>query len=383
MKTGDDRNDDIEVLRAISVALVPYEHLGIIHYGPTLQAVRMVFVGWTGVDLFFCISGFVIYRSLSASLVYGDGAAAATRKIVAFWIRRFWRLAPAAWLWLLVGIPAGIAVGNEQIASFYQHIAGLASALLNIENIHRTVCVTNPHPCDAIFKHYWSLSLEAQFYVLLPFAMLLLPRRWLAAFMAALIVVQFPWPRTPFVYSLAWYVRTDAIAWGILIAIATRGRLAGLLRPTFLDRTTARAAFTLGLFGLLAAERLFDAEGIFTGIAGMVSAALVLAASYNAGYVWRPAWATSALRWIGLRSYSLYVAHLIVFRYTQMALHELSASMAGIVLQACVAYALTVLSAALTYRYVERPLRRHGREAAQRYLASTESALIETTRPIA
>lgn len=372
--TGSARNDDIETLRGFAVLMVLYEHLGVIHYSEPLRGLRQVLTGWTGVDLFFCVSGFVIYRSLAAVLEHGQPAAEATRQIVAFWIRRVWRLAPAAWLWLLVGLPAGILARlslGASAPSIYQHLVTATAALLNVENVHRYVCDTNPMHCGSVFSHYWSLSLEVQFYLVLPLAMLWLPRRWLAGLMAALIVVQFAIPRPPFNGSLLWYLRTDAIAWGVLLGIAMQGRMGAVLRPAFLASGPARAAFTLGLLGLLGTAKMFDPEDIFAGIAGVLSAGLVWAASCNAGYIWRPRWAAAALRWIGLRSYSLYVCHLIVFSYAGTALGRFDGTLGGVLLHAAVAYGGTFVAAALTYALVERPFRRRGRDAAARYLAAT------------
>ncbi len=367
------RNDDIEVLRAVSIIMVLYEHFGQIHYGTTLQALRMLYTGWTGVDLFFCISGFVIYRSLAETLHHGSTIADAARQIVAFWIRRFWRLAPTAWLWLLIGVLASLAGGGAGGISVYKDLTAATASLLNFENIHRYVCATRDIPCGDTFMHYWSLSLEVQFYLLLPFVILLVPRRWLAAAMAALIVGQFALQRPPFADSLAWYVRTDALAWGILIALAAgSGLLANVLRPRFLANPAARAGFTLGLLGLLGTAKMFDAEGFFTGIAAMLAAALVWAAACDSGYIWRPAWANALLCWIGQRSYSLYASHLIVFhivRQTLPALPQGEATWAQAGLHAGLSIGLTVLAAALTYRTIERPLRRRGRGAAERYLA--------------
>ena len=86
-------NLEIEYLRAIAVLLVVFAHADVIFP-------RSGIGQWTGVDLFFCISGYVITRSFER---YFDDAIAEGRwwaAARAFWVRRIFRLAPSAWLWL-------------------------------------------------------------------------------------------------------------------------------------------------------------------------------------------------------------------------------------------------------------------------------------------
>src|SRR5271168_2727804 len=90
---------DIETLRAVSILLVLFAHLpAAIHSDSHAALSRDWIQTWSGVDLFFAISGFVITRSL-APLLDARGAAGALPVLVGFWLRRVWRLLPAAWLW--------------------------------------------------------------------------------------------------------------------------------------------------------------------------------------------------------------------------------------------------------------------------------------------
>jgi peptidoglycan/LPS O-acetylase OafA/YrhL len=88
-------NLEIEYLRAIAVLLVVFAHADALFPQSGIGQ-------WTGVDLFFCISGYVITRSFQE---YFDEAIAEGRwwaAARAFWVRRIFRLAPSAWLWLAV-----------------------------------------------------------------------------------------------------------------------------------------------------------------------------------------------------------------------------------------------------------------------------------------
>lgn len=369
-------NDDIEILRAYSVLLVLFEHLTSITGSTTAEHVRSVFNGWTGVDLFFCISGFVIYRSLSPYLSHHMRRCDAVRQIVAFWIRRFWRLAPAACLWLAFGIPAILTYRRSEIGTPYDNLADGLAAVLNFENFHRYACNVRQQACGSLYPHYWSLSLEAQFYALLPFGLVLLRRSWLSAGLLLLILLQFPLNRPANSTQIGWFIRTDAIAWGVLLSRLCETRFATLVEPQFLRNPMIRGSLTFGLIFLLGTSQIFWREHFFVGLVGCFAACLVWAASYNKGYIARAFGAGAALRWIGTRSYSLYVCHMVTFKAVRQLCQLvgiLDFTLSGKMLYLAAAYAGAFLMAALTHRFVEQPLRRRGRDYARLYLEKTGS----------
>ena len=105
------RIDDIEVLRAFAVILVIVEHM---HFNlfawntPALESFYRYFGGWTGVDLFFAISGFVIARDLVPRLRGAGDRQAYVGVTLVFWVRRCWRLLPSAWTWLAIILLASV-----------------------------------------------------------------------------------------------------------------------------------------------------------------------------------------------------------------------------------------------------------------------------------
>ena len=90
-------NLEIEYLRAVAVLLVVFVHAAVLFPGMNLGQ-------WTGVDLFFCISGYVISRSFeqffNRAIEDGRWFSAA----LAFWVRRLFRLAPSAWFLLAINV---------------------------------------------------------------------------------------------------------------------------------------------------------------------------------------------------------------------------------------------------------------------------------------
>jgi hypothetical protein len=113
-KTDTSRNTDIEVLRAVAISFTLCAHLiwGLLpkigSLGLKLQSMLRF---WTGVDLFFGISGFIITCSL-IEIMQDENLADGTARprgwrdflevAVPFWIRRVFRLLPSAWLWILI-----------------------------------------------------------------------------------------------------------------------------------------------------------------------------------------------------------------------------------------------------------------------------------------
>jgi peptidoglycan/LPS O-acetylase OafA/YrhL len=365
------RNEDIEVLRAYAVLLVLFEHLQAITESTTIGNLRTFMNGWTGVDLFFCVSGFVIYRSISSSLTYRMPWAAAIRQVVVFWIRRFWRLAPAATLWLALGIPLVLTYRSAEIGLPIDNLADGIASLLSVENFHIHSCNVQAQICGRLFPVYWSLSLEAQFYVALPVALILFRRSWVVIGLLAMIVLQVPLNRPANGTAIAWFVRTDAIAWGILIALVWEAGLARLIEPRFLRARLSRLFFTFGLIFLLGTSQILWRLQFFVSMVALFSACLVWAASYNKRYISRAFGANWLLLWIGHRSFSLYVAHMIVFKAVRQIFQLagiLDLTSSGKLLYLGAAYAGTFAAAAATYSLVERPLRQVGRNYAREYL---------------
>ncbi|MDR3450066.1 MAG: acyltransferase [Alphaproteobacteria bacterium] len=372
--TESDKNQDIEVLRAYSVLLVLYEHLTSITGFAEIHNLYNIFNGWVGVDLFFCISGFVIFQSLSSRLFYNMPQRDAIREGVAFWIRRFWRLAPAAWLWLLLGLILIVTYRQAEIGAPLDNVGDGLAAFFNFENFHRHACNVQGQPCGALYPHYWSLSLETQFYLVLPFLMVLLPRRWLTYGLFMLIAVQFAMRRPANGVEIGWFIRTDAIAWGVLIGKFALSPIRLLIEPRFLDNRVVKVIFTVVFIYMLGASQLFWREQFFVGLAALVCAGLVFAASYNKGYIARLFGANDLLLWIGARSFSLYVVHMVVFKAVRQICQALSFydfTTGGKIAYLVIAYIATFIAAALTYRFVENPLRKIGRHQAVAYLAAT------------
>jgi peptidoglycan/LPS O-acetylase OafA/YrhL len=156
------RHEDIQVLRGIAVSLVVLFHSGAIP----------VPAGFLGVDVFFVISGFLItshiIRDIDKQIF----------SLARFYMRRARRLLPATYCTLAVTTLAASFLLAP--SSWGNYIKSLFGALTFTANIFLWL-QTGYFEQDAAFNpllHLWSLSIEEQYYLLLPIFLLIAPNRW-------------------------------------------------------------------------------------------------------------------------------------------------------------------------------------------------------------
>ncbi|MGY6500035.1 MAG: acyltransferase family protein [Acidimicrobiales bacterium] len=355
---------DIQGLRALAVVAVLVYHL----WPHRLTG------GYVGVDVFFVISGFLITGHLLRTPVDGPGA------LLGFWARRVRRLIPAATVVLLATLAASLvwlpvtvrsAMAREVVASaLYVQNWVLASSATDY-----LAAEAQPTPV----QHYWSLSIEEQFYLVWPVVIWLVvwaasrvrPGAWLpAAVIAAVVAASLWWSATLTATdpSRAYFVTTTRIwelaAGGLLAAVAGAG--ATRLAPGL------RAALAWGGLGLIGWSMVtYDQTTAFPGTAALVpvlGTLAVLAASAD-GVRGGPGRVLVArpVAWTGHVSYSLYLWHWPLIVITPFAVGaDLVAWQSWLVAVAA------VVLAGLSTRFVETPLRRHPRGAR---LAPTFAAL--------
>ncbi len=312
--------------------------------------------GFVGVDVFFAISGFVVTAALAAH--QGESI---TAFIGGFYHRRLTRILPAlcvvlivaALAWVLLIPPSWLSGQAERVA-----LAGFLG-LSNWALVDQSEAYFAPRAEFSPFTHTWSLGVEEQFYLLAPWLIFLVWRfqRQAIALLAILglasLACAAAWthsqPTLAF-YSIAsrfWELAAGAL-WYLLLwhraaapsAVAAMPLVqplgVALLAVTMWFATPQGVPFPWAIGAVLGTLALI-------GLPGMSAAptARLLA--------------TAAMRWIGLRSYSLYLWHWPVFvlmRWTvglDRAWH------------ATIAMLLTLLAAEASYRWVERPLRRSAR----------------------
>lgn len=301
---------EIQGLRAIAVGLVV-----IFHIWPTALT-----GGFVGVDVFFVVSGYLISGLLMRAAERGD------LTLLDFYARRARRLLPAALLVLAASLVGSwIFLPDDRWIDTAVQIAASALYVQNWALAHLAVDYWAADAAPSPVQHYWSLSIEEQFYLVWPILMLATAtvakwRRWplraaATLFLAAIFVVSL-------VASIVGTADDQASAYFFTHTRVWELALGGLLSVGQLDRLpiAPRIRAVGGVFGLIAifvSAASFSQQTPFPGTAALlptVGAALVLLAGTRLPVV-SYLFANPVMRFIGDRSYSIYLWHwpIIVF----------------------------------------------------------------------
>ncbi|WFL66362.1 acyltransferase [Pantoea sp. X85] len=380
MVTSSGKNTDIEALRSIAIIFVMIAHSRKLlpDYVPGVGFMGMLqdyFGWWTGVDLFFCISGFIITSNLLKYKIEKKDAAGFVSFALPFWVKRMFRLWPAAWFWLTFVTVASIFLNKSGIfADPIRNLMYQVYAMLNVANAYGNVCfntfqVTGGDRICGSNLVYWSLALEEQFYLIFPFIFFFLGKKKTLITVLLIAAIQIPLNRGG---SWLGFIRTDAISLGVALAIFSSSVLYEKFNPAFLrNRAFAFATFWLftAFLALLGSSKTVPV-GFSTGLIAIVSAIMVWMASFNHDYFTGSRLTKSISMWIGARAYSLYLAHipsyfLIVELAHRYNIHHDNyfANKGYIMLP--VGIATAVFMAEMTHRFIEEPMRRIGREKAK------------------
>ncbi|WP_065964648.1 acyltransferase [Curtobacterium sp. UCD-KPL2560] len=163
----------LDGLRTVAILMVILYHLHV----PRFDG------GFTGVTVFFVLSGFLI-----TTLLLGEHRKTGRIRLGSFWWKRLLRLYPALLALVVVGLLLWNWVGDYKGASFGPGEAAFI-ALTYTGNLFRSFWDTT----QGVFAHTWSLSMEEQFYLVWPPVLVLLfalraRRRWLLAGLGAVVV---------------------------------------------------------------------------------------------------------------------------------------------------------------------------------------------------
>ena len=340
----------LDGLRGLAILAVLGTHVVFLDAGSYDWALRG---GFLGVDVFLVLSAFLIAAVLLRELdqtALPDSRTGGRPTIDGrdFTRRRARRLYPPLVVFLVIEGIVAVVLGTDLGEQLYQSLLALTfTANWQLSWLHQ--------PPYALV-HLWSLSLEAQFYVLMAVGLYRARHRlrraerlvaWLTIGAVAVALWRM-WLYRHGVHLEALYERTDARAdsmfLGVAAALVWRSRLTS-------DRVMQLAGVAGGL--VLAVALVWASptspwlfEGGFTVIAA-AAAAMVVAAATGSGVMatiggWRP------LRWVGGMSYSLYLWHLPIYLWVVRAMPD-----AALGAKVAVALAGSFLAGWLSYRLVE------------------------------
>jgi peptidoglycan/LPS O-acetylase OafA/YrhL len=215
---------------------------------------------------------------------------------------------------------------------------------------------------------YWSLGLEEQFYLILPFVVFFTNRKQLISIVWAVIAIQFFLDRPQVPPNALWYFRSDGLAWGVLIALVGTSSDADHLASALMHSIWSR--FAVFLFAIIMLVGLPSTNlPMAMGLIAAVAAVLVYLASRDRDYFYTGRFVDPVIQWIGARSYALYLVHFPAFAITRWMLSPYSAWIADhkgqrTVIYAIVAAATMYVLAEANFRLIEMPLRKRGHRLA-------------------
>ena len=268
--------------RGIAISLVLLGHLQFPLFGNHIE--RWPQTALHGVTVFFVLSGFLITSVLLENRC----------NMRSFYVRRFFRLMPAAWTYLAAMVVWDLMSGMHIISG---------CAILACVFFYRNFAVI-PSPMSMATGHYWSLSVEEQFYLVWPLLLLIAGARrarWIAPTAAVACAICGALWRSK--HELAWsntLVRADALLIGCTLAL--------LFREERTRKAIKRIAAYCAVPALATLVYCMVKFEYFQPIAESVSIAVLIAASIHYSQsIWFRWLDWKPLAGLGHVSYSLYI----------------------------------------------------------------------------
>jgi peptidoglycan/LPS O-acetylase OafA/YrhL len=347
----------LDHLRALAIALVFVFHYSIITGGEPLWLNDISQIGWTGVDLFFVLSGFLI-----ASQLFEETKKTGSFSYKNFLIKRCFRILPAYWCVLAIYFCFPVFHEREALPPLWKFVTFTQNFGLDIKS-HGT------------FSHAWSLCVEEHFYFFLPLILALLlqfPKLfkksfWLLPVLFALCIciryysfqhLYLPNAESPragyywyqYIYYPTW-CRLDGLLIGVSIAATY------CFQPAVWKKISKLGnwLFLLSLIVFVIAYRYCsEQQSLLASVIGFslvaVGYAFLLAASISPKNIFYQ-WKSRTTSFIAAISYALYLTHKGIIHITMLWLKD--RVNAGMLFFICI---LTSIAAAyLLHRAIEKP----------------------------
>lgn len=320
---------DVQGIRALAVLLVLFHHF----FPNQLPG------GFIGVDIFFVVSGFII-----TSIMLNSSENSWPKFLVDFYARRIRRILPSALLVMAVSTVMTYYLLGPITASDTA-LDGIF-ALLFMANIHFNLQAIDyfasslPQP---ILQHYWSLSIEEQFYLCWPLLFFLAKnstaRKYLiviVTFVSLSFAIIQNTENSPTAY-LSTFTRVWELGLGAMLAI-------------FHIQIESRMLSYFAIYALIglsfALTSSADFPGIFTIIVTLFTIGMLITSHSN------KLLSSQIMRWIGDRSYTLYLVH-----WPLIQIASLYKGVSMNLIEKAILLVLLFLLSALIFRFFENPLR--------------------------
>lgn len=338
----------LDSLRALAVSAVVVHHFLPVEKIIPQQVFNLGLLGLLGVLLFFVLSGYLITGLLLRAREQDWRTA-----LMNFYLRRTLRIFPIYYLTLLVLVFLQSVPASQFI---YWHVAYLSNNLF----------VLNPSAA-ADSAHLWTLSVEEQFYLVWPLLMLLVPYKHLLRVIMWAIVMGICW-KAFILQTLGDHLAGALPTISCLDSLAMGAALAFIEQDERLSRHRNRILFSaLMVGGVLVALQAFlsvtdQARGLVlvTAYAGPSLVFVWLVGSAAQGFkrmtgVWLE-W--RVLLYLGKISYGIYLYHNFMPRLVRYFASVVGLGEPGTLLMFLCATTLTLLTAAASWHFIEKPISR-------------------------
>ncbi|MBP1307697.1 peptidoglycan/LPS O-acetylase OafA/YrhL/lysophospholipase L1-like esterase [Paenibacillus sp. 1182] len=351
--------------------------------------------GLLGVGVFFTLSGYLI-----TDILVSQWDTYHSFKMKDFWLRRARRLLPAMLTVVAVIVLCSLLFDPSRLTALRGDVPAALVYMSNWWFIFHQVSYFESFGPPSPLGHLWSLAVEEQFYILWPLLLALglkfMPKRivlagWVTclALISALLMAVIYVPGSD---PSRVYYGTDTRGFALLIGAAL-----ALVWPSgkLKEQASAKARMLLDSIGAISllllchwawASNEYDPSLYRGGLLGiaLVTAIVVAALAHPVSHLGRLL-GIKPLRWIGARSYGLYLWHFPVITLTTPQVDTDGVHVTRIILQLLA----TVLLASLSFKYIEEPIRHGGfrhwiteirsavrRQARWRWMPTTTAAVL-------
>lgn len=345
----------LDGLRALAVFAVIFYHLG---FGWASG-------GFLGVCVFFVLSGYLI-----TDLLVSEKERKGTIDLKNFWYRRARRLLPAMFTLLIVISCWVILFDRHFLVTLKGDIIAAALYFSNWWYIFHHVSYFESFGSPSLLTHFWSLAVEEQFYLLWPLFIVVglkfLSKRsvlWITLLAAVISGLAMAFLYQPGMDPSRVYYGTDTRAFSLLIGSALAlcwpsQKLA--VKVPFISRIFLNLVGGICLFILLWMLVRTNQYESFLYLGGMVLLSIVsvflLAALVHPASSISRIFDVKALRFLGVRSYGIYLWHYPVIMLTTPAVNTEGISIIRVLFQ----IGLIIILSSLSYKFIENPIRKNG-----------------------
>lgn len=320
--------------------------------------------GFLGVDIFFVLSGYLVTSKILSSRE--------NFKIRTFWKHRLCRILPSAYLMITVTVLCVMFFNHRLLANLLGDTISSISYTTNWWFIFHKLSYFDSFGSPSPFKHMWYLAVQEQFYILWPFLLIagmkitkkagrLSKIIFIGALLSAALMSMLYNPDGDLSRI---YYGTDTRAFELLIGSFLAAVLANMNlsdNKVFIIRKKPLELISIITFSIFIFSTVFIDEyntflyrgGLF--LFSLNTALLIACVCHSRGILnhilsWKP------LRWIGTRSYGIYLWHYPIMVLSTPVYEINNPSYSRVFFQ----LAVTCIIAELSYRFIEQPIRKLG-----------------------